>query len=139
MPPLLADEHRLVQVVTNLVSHALKFTPDAGKITLRVGSLRMPSGPLVYLSVLDNGPGIPEEFREKIFDAFIQAPSDGSASQRGTGLGLSICMRIVQHYGGRIFAGRRVGAGAAIHVLLPAPPTRESVTVPLTSSDQLTF
>lgn len=121
LPRLHADQHRLIQVLTNLVSNALKFTPSGGAVTLRAGTLRLPEGTIAYLAVLDTGPGIPEAFQQRIFDPFVQAPleSDFTPESKGTGLGLAICTRIVQHYGGRIVASNRWLRGAAIHVLLP--------------------
>ena len=89
-----ADRDRIEQVVINLLDNAIKFTPDGGKITL---SSRVAEG-RAEVTVSDNGPGVPEEDREKIFDRFFTADRAHTAG-KGTGLGLSICKRIMDMHG----------------------------------------
>lgn len=92
------DESRLVQVVTNLLSNAAKFSPSGESVFI---SLDRNDG-MVRISVKDRGPGIPDEFKAKIFQKFAQADSSMTRKKSGTGLGLSICKAIVEYMGGKI-------------------------------------
>lgn len=113
-PHARADERRLRQVVTNIISNAVKFT-DKGSIEIGVHK----EGERVVVSVKDTGPGIAEEALPKLFSEFVQL---GSLKQRarGTGLGLAICKRLVEAHGGQVTAESKVGAGSAFRVTLPA-------------------
>ena len=117
--PLVAafDRDRILQVLANLISNSLKFTPAGGVITIRgereAGAVR--------LSVLDTGSGIPEGALERIFERFSQV---GKADRRGLGLGLYISRCIVDAHGGRIWAKRLEGAGSEICFTLPVEPSR---------------
>jgi signal transduction histidine kinase len=122
VPPLHADADRLTQVLLNLLGNAAKFVPRPGGeigVTLRHDAQGL------SVTVRDNGPGVPEADRTRIFDRFQQA---GDASRRpgGTGLGLPISREIVEHYGGRIALVHDIGQGAAFEFRLPwrrpAPP-----------------
>jgi PAS domain S-box-containing protein len=93
-----ADADRLVQVITNLLSNAVKFSPPGGTVSVR--ALRGGLG--VRVEVSDQGPGIPEEFRGRIFQKFSQADSSDTRVKGGTGLGLSISRAIVDRLGGNI-------------------------------------
>ena len=115
-PPLLAafDQERILQVVANLVSNALRFTPKGGKVTL-VGER---DGASVRLSVADTGGGIPQGALESIFERFSQA---GPKERRGgLGLGLYISRCLIEAHGGRIWAESPPGAGAKLCLTLPA-------------------
>ena len=92
------DGDRLIQVVTNLVSNAVKFSPPQSEVTVSVD--RRPGG--VRVAVTDRGPGIPEEFRDRIFQKFSQADSSDTRQKGGTGLGLAITKSLVETMGGRI-------------------------------------
>ena len=119
-PPSLAramvDEDRLHQVLTNLVSNAIKFTPEGEAV--RVATTATPSGDW-RIEVVDRGPGIPEDFRARIFQPFAQA--DGTDARRlgGTGLGLSIAKSLVERMGGRIGFESASGQGTRFYVDLP--------------------
>jgi PAS domain S-box-containing protein len=91
------DKPKMLQTVTNLLSNAIKFAPEQSSINVEVAEFPH----LVQVSVRDTGPGVPEQFRDRIFEAFEQAPSAGLAAQ-GTGLGLAICKLIVEAHGGTI-------------------------------------
>ena len=109
------DADRVGQVVTNLVSNAVKFTPAGGRITVTLG--RTSDG--CELSVQDTGRGIAPDFLPHVFDAFRQADASTKGSQ-GLGLGLAIVCRIVEQHGGTIRAASEgPGAGATFTVVLP--------------------
>ena len=107
------DRGRIVQVLSNLIGNALKFTPDGGHID--VGVETSPEH-VVRVFVRDSGPGISADNLTQIFDAFWQAPR---SARLGSGLGLTISRGIVQMHGGRIWAESREGAGATLQFTLP--------------------
>ena len=102
-----ADELRLKQVLLNLLTNAVKFTPDGGSVT--VAAARQPSE--VYITVVDTGVGIAAADHERIFDSFQQAGRDPGRLE-GTGLGLTLCKRIVELHGGDIWVDSAVGRAA---------------------------
>jgi len=104
----------LKQLLWILVDNALKHTPEGGRIRMRLGS----AGMTAELAVADDGPGIPAEDIERIFERFYQA--DAARSGEGTGLGLAIARWIAEEHGGRVFAGNNPGGGAIFTVQLPA-------------------
>jgi PAS domain S-box-containing protein len=111
--PLIADHDRLVQVLSNLLGNALKFTPDGGRVSVRAG--RAENGG-VEIAVEDSGRGIPADELPRVFDRFWQGDR---ASRRGAGLGLAICKGIVEAHGGRIRAESTPGQGTTVHISLP--------------------
>ncbi|HSD35890.1 MAG TPA: PAS domain S-box protein [Rhodocyclaceae bacterium] len=117
---LLADAVRLGQLVRNLLSNAIKFSPEGGTITLslRSASTGSPATKGIELSVADEGPGIPAEELDSVFNKFIQS-SHTRSNAGGTGLGLSICREIVVAHKGEIFARNRTGHGTEFIVRLP--------------------
>jgi signal transduction histidine kinase len=115
VPHVLGDRDRIKQIVLNLVSNAIKYNRDNGKIGLRVGV----SGRFVELAVQDTGPGIPPEARKQIFSKFYRARSSEGYTE-GTGLGLSIVKQLVEAHGGRIGFESQVGAGTTFTVTLPS-------------------
>jgi PAS domain S-box-containing protein len=113
LPPVLADEGRIVQVLANLVGNAVKFTPSGGLISVTVS----PVGSELQVAVEDTGPGIPREQWESIFERFWHARR--GSRQRGTGLGLAIAKGIVEAHGGRIWLESTVGVGSVFYFTLP--------------------
>ena len=111
-----ADADRLTQAVTNLLSNAVKFSPPGGTVRLVT---RLRRG-LVRLEVVDQGPGIPEEFRSRIFGRFQQADSSDTRQKGGTGLGLAISRLIVEKLGGEIGFESEVDRGSTFWIELPA-------------------
>jgi signal transduction histidine kinase len=109
-----ADPARLRQILANLTDNALKYTPAGGQVWLRAA--RGPGGEAVF-TVSDNGPGVPEGEREKIWRRLYR--SDHSRSQRGLGLGLSIVKALVEAHGGTVAVDGRPGGGAVFTVTLP--------------------
>ncbi len=110
-----ADSERLLQVLRNLIGNALKFSPEGSEVL--VGIDAESSG--VMVSVSDRGPGIPEEYREKIFDRFQQARLPNSSLYKGTGLGLSIVKNIINGHGGRVWVESNEGGGSTFRFWLP--------------------
>jgi signal transduction histidine kinase len=94
--PVLYDEDAMQKVLTNLLGNAMKFTPQGGKVTLYATTLHRKGKDLIYLCVQDNGPGIPEEIRSKVF------VPNFTTKNTGAGLGLAISKNIVEGSGGKI-------------------------------------
>ncbi|WP_426039652.1 CHASE3 domain-containing protein [Brevundimonas sp. DC300-4] len=113
--PVQGDPDRLTQVVTNLVSNAVKFSTRGGEVRLR-----LQTGPkTVRLSVIDDGPGISEAFRARIFGKFAQADSSDTRARGGTGLGLAIAKEISERHAGRLWFESVEGEGTTFHLDLP--------------------
>lgn len=112
---VMGDENRLMQVLSNLMSNAAKFSPDGDEVELSV--LNHEGG--IRISVKDNGPGIPEEFREHLFDKFSQADSSDTRQKGGTGLGLNITKAIIEQHHGVIGFETETGKGSTFFVDLP--------------------
>ncbi|MFW5488847.1 MAG: ATP-binding protein [Desulfovibrio sp.] len=111
-----ADADKLVQVLTNLLSNAIKFSPRDDVVTVSVYHIEG----TIRVSVADNGPGIPESFRDYVFDQFSQAESVKNRGVNSSGLGLSIAKAIVEKHGGRIHFTTSTGKGTTFHVDLKA-------------------
>jgi PAS domain S-box-containing protein len=109
------DNDRMVQVMSNLVSNAIKFTPKGKDVVL--GLAQRPGW--ARLSVTDEGPGIPPAFQSRMFERFAQADAADSRQRSGSGLGLSISKAIVDEHGGSIGFETRAGAGTRFTVELP--------------------
>ena len=121
LPPLRSDRQKVKQIVLNLLSNALKFTP-AGTVT--ISATYDVRSRTVAIAVKDTGVGIPEESRSKVFEDFRQLDSSPTRGYGGTGLGLSICQRLAQMLGGTIDLQSAVGEGSTFTLRLPARPRR---------------
>ncbi|MGJ3240035.1 MAG: PAS domain S-box protein [Anaerolineae bacterium] len=106
-----ADPYRLTQVISNLLSNALKYTAAQSEIVIRVE--RVP--PDVLIDVIDSGPGIPDEHLPHVFQPFYQVSND----HKGAGLGLAIVQEIVKAHGGDVSVESTVGVGTTFHIQLP--------------------
>jgi PAS domain S-box-containing protein len=115
----LVDGVRFSQVVRNVMANAVKFSPDGGRIDVRLLVDPTHAGREIRLTVADRGPGVPADEMERIFEAFVQS-SRTKTGAGGTGLGLAICRRIVEAHGGQIAAAAREGGGSVFTVTLPA-------------------
>jgi two-component system sensor histidine kinase GlrK len=132
------DASGLIQVVDNLIENAVKFSEPGGDVrvaiaeqpvrgnipparwaVLRRNGLRGLRGGAVLISVADEGPGIPDEDKERVFARFYQAEAGRAVRGRGVGLGLTICQEIVAAHGGAIWADDNEPRGTVFHVLLP--------------------
>ena len=110
------DAHRLMQVLSNLLSNAIKYSPDNGTVEVAVQNDQQ----TVRITVTDHGPGIPAEFRSRIFQKFSQADSSDTRQKGGTGLGLAIARGLVERMGGKIGFDSVEGQGASFHIEFPA-------------------
>ena len=111
------DGDRIIQVLINLLSNGAKFcNPSQGRVNLKL----IPVTDHFRIEVEDNGPGIPTEQLDKVFDKFHQIGDQQGGKPKGTGLGLAICQRIVEHHGGRIWAESPPDSGARFVLQIPA-------------------
>ena len=116
VPQILGDEARMGQVFTNLIGNAIKFTPNNGEVSVKVEA----DGNLLHVEVIDTGPGIPPEERQKIFDKFYQLSDISTRKQGGSGLGLSISKSIVEAHGGKLWIDDgNQGKGSNFQFVLP--------------------
>lgn len=116
VPAVAGDVARLAQVLDNLVSNALKFTPEGGRVEL---TLSTSNGNVVF-EVADTGVGIPADERERVFERFFRSSSASAHAIPGTGLGLAIAKAIVDRHDGRITVESEEGAGTTFRIELPA-------------------
>ncbi len=112
---MVGDERKVKQVVLNLLSNAVKFTPEGGRISLKVG----PRDGTVEIAVTDTGVGIAPEDQAAIFEEFRQVGSDETRKQEGTGLGLTLAKKFVELHGGRIWVESAPGQGSTFTFTLP--------------------
>lgn len=126
-PRLLGDEVRLSQVLMNILSNAVKFTPEGGCITVKVNEAVYASGEtaLLTVSVADTGCGMTKEFADHIFDAFTQERNRNSDSQKGAGLGMSISHLLVTQMGGSITVESEPGRGSCFTIVVTLPTVPE--------------
>ena len=116
----LQDKLRINQIVFNILSNAVKFTPEGGKIQYRATGELLPGGSMqMHIEVSDNGVGMSEEFQKAIFDPFSQEGRNDNSARRGTGLGMAITKRLVDLMGGTIRVKSTSGQGSTFFVDLP--------------------
>lgn len=116
LPRVRGDYRRLLQIVLNLLTNAVKFTPPSGRVT--VTASREHDGGL-SLTVADTGIGIPTKDLERVFEPFVQVNRSAFHQQEGTGLGLAISRSLIELHQGRIEIGSRPGEGTTVRVVLP--------------------
>ena len=122
LPPCQVDRSQIDQAFGELLENALHHTPPGGKITMKASAVDSPQGQRVIVRVEDNGPGVPAENKERIFEAFF------STRPGGSGLGLAIVRQIIENHGGKIRETGTPGAGARFEIELPALPKQEKST-----------
>ncbi len=121
---LRADSDRLMQVITNLLANAAKFSPTGASVAISARQIDNQ----IRISVSDRGPGVPEEFRDRIFQKFAQADASSTRPKGGTGLGLSISKALVEKMGGSIGYDSVAGQGATFYFELPQWRERGTLT-----------
>ena len=123
LPHVWGDHMRLVQVLTNLVSNAYKYTPENGRITIRAEVIQYQhdhrAQPMVQVAVADTGLGIKEEDQPKIFGKFMRVDDDEALKAPGTGLGLNITKSLVEMHGGHIWFESKYREGTTFYFALP--------------------
>ena len=113
-----ADSNRLMQVLDNLVSNAIKFSPKGESVELNVTR----HGENVRIAVSDHGPGIPVDFQDKLFDKFTQADFSNTRGTSGAGLGLNIAKAVIEHHDGQIDFHTEENVGTTFFFDLPEVP-----------------
>jgi signal transduction histidine kinase len=116
----LADESATMQVLDNIVSNAVKYSPQGKNIYVSVGKESLDNGTqIVQIAIRDEGPGISEEDMTKLFGKFARLTAKPTGGEHSTGLGLSIVKKIVEAMNGRVYCQSRLGEGATFIVELP--------------------
>jgi len=115
---ILGDPRRLHQVITNLLTNALKFTPAGGRVTIATGA----DGTRAVLTVADTGPGIPADELPRVFDRFWRGRQATQTS--GSGIGLAVAAELTVAHGGRLSAASPPGQGTRMTLTLPTPGVR---------------
>ena len=121
LPQVRADRERIMQVMMNIVSNAIKYTPDGGRIVLSAGQ----GGEKVWMEVDDNGIGIPKGDRDRIFERFYRVDKARSRQSGGTGLGLSIAQEIMNQHEGGLYLVDKSEPGLTIRMELPIQGPRK--------------
>jgi signal transduction histidine kinase/HAMP domain-containing protein len=122
LPEIVGDRDRLIQVVINLISNAVKFA-DQGSVTCRATQVNGE----ILISVIDTGVGIAEADLPRVFERFTQVGDTLTDKPKGTGLGLPICKEIVEYHGGRIWVKSELGRGSDFSFTLPVKEVKSSV------------
>jgi two-component system, OmpR family, sensor histidine kinase VicK len=113
---LMISRERIWRVISNLISNAIKFSPDGSAIDVKITS----NPGTINISVSDNGIGIPDEIKDDVFNIFTNAKRPGTAGEKSFGLGLSICQQIIENHHGKIWFESEVNTGTTFHISLPA-------------------
>jgi len=122
VPPVLADPHKLEEILINLIDNAVKYSPSTAPVEVSIGT----DGSEVRVSVRDHGDGIAPEEIPNLFQKFARITSASTAEVPGTGLGLFIVKGFVVAHGGRVWVDSTLGEGSTFTFTLPAAPTREA-------------
>lgn len=124
LPEIVGDKARIEQVLINMLSNAIKYTPDGGRIRMTAGE----KDGTVWCTVRDNGIGIPKQDQARVFERFYRVDKARSRESGGTGLGLSIAYEIVQRHDGTMTLTSQKGKGTAITVSLPVGGPKDAQT-----------
>lgn len=127
LPEITADKERIEQVFINVISNAIKYTPDGGKIELSASACKLGKAAGVEVRIKDNGIGIPAEDIPHLFERFYRVEKSRTSETGGTGLGLAIAKEIVDAHGGEIRIESVMGAGTCVIVRLPVKTKLKTV------------
>ncbi len=116
LPPITADKQRIEQVILNILSNAIKYTPDGGKIDIKLTQIPKK---FLRVEIADNGIGVPEEDVAHLFERFYRVEKSRTQDAGGTGLGLAIAKELVEAHGGRISVKSSLGEGTIVTIDLP--------------------
>ncbi len=123
LPKITADKDRIDQVIVNIISNAIKYTPEGG--TIVVGS-SMADENNILVRIMDNGLGIPEKDLPRIFERFYRVEKARTSDTGGTGLGLAIAKELIEAHGGNIKIQSKIGVGTMVDIILPVKTKLES-------------
>ena len=115
VPLIVGDRDKLIQVITNLVTNALKYSPDGGEILLS----SCVEADTVHVQVQDQGIGIPANALQLVFERYRRIEAESTRYIKGTGLGLPLVRQIISTHGGKTWAGSTLGQGSIFHFTLP--------------------
>jgi signal transduction histidine kinase len=118
--PLVGSQQRLVSALSHLVDNAVKFTPPSSRLRMRA-EVDQPEHEWV-IEIADDGPGIPEAIRDRMWEPFVQADGSAVRERGGLGVGLYLCRRLVEWHGGRVLAEETPGGGLTVVIRLPTIP-----------------
>jgi len=118
LPPLWADKNHLIQMLTNLVDNALKYTPRGGEVWVAAREIGSDGRQMLEIAVGDTGVGIPEDEQERVFDRFYRG-SNNTSSSTGTGLGLAIVRELMARHNGQVTLRSKVGEGSVFALQFP--------------------
>jgi PAS domain S-box-containing protein len=118
LPLLWADKNHLIQMLTNLLDNALKYTPQGGQIWVAAREIEAASGRMLEVAVGDTGAGVPADEQERVFERFYRG-SNNTPGQTGTGLGLAIVQELMLRHGGRVTLESKVGEGSVFTLQFP--------------------
>ncbi|MBN1450247.1 MAG: PAS domain-containing protein, partial [Anaerolineales bacterium] len=121
LPDSPVDHDMLGRVVLNLLDNALKYTPPGSLVTLRASPCRQEEKDMICVEVIDNGSGVPDEYKEMIFDRFAQIPGK-KGRRRSSGMGLAFCQMAVEAHGGKIWVEDNAEGGSTFKFTLPIAP-----------------
>ncbi|MEL6148147.1 MAG: GAF domain-containing protein [Chloroflexota bacterium] len=137
LPDIYGDPNRLIQVMTNFVSNANKYSPNGSTITLdarvvegkRDGTGKLP-GDLLHITVADNGIGISKEDQKNMFKEYFRSTNDEAKTQPGTGLGMYLTRKLILQHGGEVWLESELGKGTTFHFTIPLAPKEETASEP---------
>ncbi len=122
LPALNIDADKVERVLLNLIDNALKFSPEGATVTIRAHES---SGGMVHIDVIDEGPGIPGDYKARLFDRFVQIKEQQKGKRRGSGLGLTFCRLVVENHGGKIWVSDNPAGGSVFSLTLPTVKEKE--------------
>lgn len=136
---IIGDAVRIQQVLINIIDNARKYTPNGGKVSVKVRQIIHANDEVMTKAeITDNGRGMDEEFQKKIFDPFTQESNAVSQGNQGTGLGMAICALLAERMGGCLSVESKLGKGSRFTFLFVSKPAPEESEDPLTDSETLT-
>jgi signal transduction histidine kinase len=138
LPPaarIATDEHKLLQILLNLVENAAKYAPSGPiEVTARRALRPLRGQEHFVFMVVDHGPGIPVEDRERVFERFVQLDQSSTRTQGGTGLGLYLCRKLADLLGAWLTLTETAGGGCTFTLILPCAPGEPTSNVPDTNA-----
>ena len=132
IPTIRADQDKLIRIITNLVDNAIKFSPEGGHVII---SAESETSQFLTIKITDFGTGVPQDYRAKIFERFVQVPGQRSR-RRGTGLGLAFCRLTIDAHGGKIWVDPNPEGGSIFAFNIPIASPKEVSIAQKPLSDQ---